>query len=226
MICCIGGQGEALDLMQDCRRISFWGLVCFYGALSLERATLALVGWALRAMGLHHSRYYFMDPQQCSLIAPIPPLGWGWCTWFTMSSRLHICTIHLADVPRSIGLFPAVEAGLTSSFQPLQMIYRHFQSTWIPMRISLCPSHPLGGITGICLENKGPTPCPLCLRSILKSCHTLYFIRASSKAQQLTLLIILPSWEAYYYVIELSWSDCHQGMLLLHIIIWSSIRPN
>ena len=40
----IGGQGDAFDLMQDCRRIFIWGLVSLYGAVALQRATLALVG--------------------------------------------------------------------------------------------------------------------------------------------------------------------------------------
>ena len=34
MIFCIGGQGDALDLMQDCRWISTWGLVSLYGVLA------------------------------------------------------------------------------------------------------------------------------------------------------------------------------------------------
>jgi len=62
MICCVGGQGDAFDLMQDCRCIAIWGLVVLYEVLALQRAALALVGGALRAMGLHHSRDYFMDP--------------------------------------------------------------------------------------------------------------------------------------------------------------------
>ena len=30
MICCIGGQGDALDLMQNCRWVSIMGLVSLY----------------------------------------------------------------------------------------------------------------------------------------------------------------------------------------------------
>ena len=41
----------------------------------------------------------------------------------------------------------------------------------------LVPPHPLGSTTGSCLENKGPTPCPLCLESISTSWHPLDFIR-------------------------------------------------
>ena len=40
-----------------------------------------------------------------------------------------------------------------------------------------CSPTPTGSTTGICLENKGPTACPLCLRSILTSRQTLDFIR-------------------------------------------------
>jgi len=43
-------------------------LVSLYGILALQRATLALVGQALRAMGLHHRRYYFMDPNTDHLL--------------------------------------------------------------------------------------------------------------------------------------------------------------
>ena len=35
MIFCIGGKGDALDLMQDCRWVSIWGLVSLYGLLAL-----------------------------------------------------------------------------------------------------------------------------------------------------------------------------------------------
>ena len=35
MICCIGGQGDALDPMQDCRWVFIWGLVSLYGVLTL-----------------------------------------------------------------------------------------------------------------------------------------------------------------------------------------------
>ena len=44
MICCIGGQGDTLDLMQDCRWFFIWGLVSLYEVLALQRATLELVG--------------------------------------------------------------------------------------------------------------------------------------------------------------------------------------
>ena len=44
MIICIEGQGDTLDLMQDCRWVSIWGLVSLYGVLTLQRDTLALVG--------------------------------------------------------------------------------------------------------------------------------------------------------------------------------------
>ena len=44
MICCIGGQGDALDLMQDCKWVFVLGLVTLYRVLALQRATLALVG--------------------------------------------------------------------------------------------------------------------------------------------------------------------------------------
>ena len=75
MIFCVGGQGDALDLMQDCRWVSIWGLVSLFEVQALQRATLELVGWVLRAIGLHHSREYFMDPQHHSLIAHVPPFG-------------------------------------------------------------------------------------------------------------------------------------------------------
>ena len=44
MICCIGGQGAALDRMQDCRWVFIWVLVSLYEVLALLRATMALLG--------------------------------------------------------------------------------------------------------------------------------------------------------------------------------------
>ena len=44
MICCIGGQGGALDLMQDCRWIPIWGLVSLYRVAAHQRATWHFVG--------------------------------------------------------------------------------------------------------------------------------------------------------------------------------------
>ena len=80
-------------------------------------------------MGLHHSKEFFMDPEDHWLITRVPPFGWGWCTCFTMPSRLHTCTIHLEDVPRSRGCLPLQREGLchhpspyrwsTSIFDPL-----------------------------------------------------------------------------------------------------------
>jgi len=35
MICYIGGQGDALDLMQDCSWVSIWGFLSLYGVLTL-----------------------------------------------------------------------------------------------------------------------------------------------------------------------------------------------
>ena len=35
MICCIGGKGNALDIMQDCKWVSILGLVSLSGVLSL-----------------------------------------------------------------------------------------------------------------------------------------------------------------------------------------------
>ena len=43
MLCCIVMQGEALNLMQDCRWVSIWGLVSLYGVQALQKVTLALV---------------------------------------------------------------------------------------------------------------------------------------------------------------------------------------
>jgi len=44
IICCIGGQLDALDLMHDFRWVSIWGLVSLYRVQPLQRVTLALVG--------------------------------------------------------------------------------------------------------------------------------------------------------------------------------------
>ena len=39
---------------------------------------------------------------------------------------------------------PTILSTLMSSFQPLQMVYRHFRSIWRPMRMTLCPHTHLG----------------------------------------------------------------------------------
>lgn len=46
----------------------------------------------------------------------------------------------------------------------------------------LVSPHPLGSTTGSCLENKGPTHCPLCLESISTSWHPLDFIRPPQRS--------------------------------------------
>lgn len=176
MICCIGGQGDALDLVQHCRWVSTWGLVSLYRVLALQRATFALVGWELRAMGLRHSRDYFMDPQHRSMIAHVPPFEWGWCTWFTIPTVPHTCTIHLACVLRSRwgcvslqetkGRANVIILALTDGLQEFSIHLETHEDI-------LVPPHPLRSTIVICLDNKGPTPYPLCLRSILASWHTL-----------------------------------------------------
>ena len=95
----------------------------------------------------------------------------------------------------------ATEGGLISSSQPLQMVYRHFQSTWRPMRMSLCPHTHLGAPQVIYLENKGPTPCPLLLGVLFHIMAPLDFTShhlrpndscctSFSPLQRLTLLIL------------------------------------
>lgn len=95
----IGSYARVLVDFHYILGLFIWGPIPLKGHMLLE--------WALRDMGLHHSQYDFMDTQQCSVIAHIPPFGWGWCTWSEMPDELHTCTIHL-----SIGLSPAIELGL------------------------------------------------------------------------------------------------------------------
>jgi len=172
-ICCIGEKGDTLDLMQNCKWVSIWGSVSLYGVLALQRATLALVGWALKAMGLCHSREYFMDPQHHSLIACVSPFGRGWCTWFTMPSRLHTFIIHLADdlgsrwaPQRAYDIILALIDGLQAFFIYLET----HKDVLVPLTATWVHHKDL-------LRNKGPTPCPLSLKSILTSWHILDFIR-------------------------------------------------
>ena len=102
-----------------------------------------------------------------------------------MPIRLHTCTIHLADVPGSkwgfVLLQPAGDKGkayvitlaLTDALQALSIHFETHEDV-------LVPPHPLGSTIGSWLENKGPTPCPLCLEPVFSPWHTLDFIRPQS----------------------------------------------
>ena len=71
--------------------------------------------------------------------------------------------------------------------------YRWFTSIIDPLGDPWgCPCTPTHtwSTTRICLENKGPTPCPLCLESILSPWHILDFIRPSQWPNGSFLLLL------------------------------------
>jgi len=137
--------------------VSIWGLVSLYGVLIPQTATMAHVGWALRAMGLHNNKIHSMDPHIHSEIARGSPIGWEGCTWSIMPSRPQIYTIHLADdprLPRWCGITYTIILALEGDLQASSICLETHEDTCVP-------PHVIWSTTGY---YKGRTPCPLLLR--------------------------------------------------------------
>ena len=118
-------------------------------------------GEVLRAMGLHHNREHFMDPQHHSLIARVPPF------WMRMmlldhhaqptsqlyhilgrrsKAQMKMC-LTMGDKGRAYVIIPTLTAGI-------QALLIHFETHEDVM----LPPHPLGDTTLDLLKYQGVIP--------------------------------------------------------------------
>jgi len=156
--------GDTLDLIQDCRGVFILDLASLYGIQAIQRVIMALVGWALRAMGLHHSKALIATPWASST----PDIACS-CPNHTKTmmhldhiaqsaTHFHL-TLHswskawtrFCLIQRNIG-------GLKSSSIPHLWRINLLLSHWRSMRPLIVPHIHLGAPQDVLLEIKGQPP--------------------------------------------------------------------
>ena len=106
-------------------------------------------------MGLQSHRNHSMDPHRFLEINRDPPLGGGGCTWYTMPSRIHRSTTHLAGVPELVRGHGSIHSIIWTLTNDLQASLTHIENQG---GIDV-PPHPMGAPQVYYLENKGSPPC-------------------------------------------------------------------
>ena len=106
-------------------------------------------------MGLQSHRNHSMDPHRFPEINRDPPLGGGGCTWYTMPSRIHRSTTHLAGVPELVRGHGSIHSIIWTLTNDLQASLTHIENQG---GIGV-PPHPMGEPQVYYLENKGSPPC-------------------------------------------------------------------
>ena len=122
----------------------------------------------------------------CPEITIDPPLGQGWCTYYTMPSKPHESTTHLASVPWLVRGQGSVHSIIWTLTNDLQESSTHMETQGV---IGV-PPHPLGAPQVYYLENKGPPPCQRHFEDFIHHYGTFGYYRAFWRAPRHSHIII------------------------------------